>query len=166
MCVTSSYKKLHLESHTVHVWYIFLHLVDFYCKCRSTDLYFCRSTLQNKAQTSIKTRGPIWVLGIYTIHECYGNGMASFHHTKMSLWKSLIAHFALGLPYQWKVRGSFSWLKLCVLHVCLIFLKNPSNICIICIIYIYPVSFQAMGYRKGWQDKRASSIPTVVVIRM
>ena len=29
------------------------------------DLYFWRSTPQNKAQTPIKTRGPIWVPGIY-----------------------------------------------------------------------------------------------------
>ena len=28
------HQKKHLSSHTIHVWYIYLHLVDFYSKCR------------------------------------------------------------------------------------------------------------------------------------
>ena len=51
-------------------WLVGMNLLDmFFAWNPIFDLYFWRkTTLQNKAELPIKTRGPIWVLGVYIIY--------------------------------------------------------------------------------------------------
>ena len=76
------------------------------------DLYFWRSTPQNKAQTQIKTRGPIWLPGLYISHFTiwFETCLKWIEFEETSVISGEKKHnFHLKLPHLlWKTLGGFA----------------------------------------------------------